>query len=186
MGHVRKFYIADTHFGHANIIGYCDRPFRTVGVMDEQLIRRWNSVVGPDDVIFHLGDFALCLGDPLRLRWIFTRLNGRKRLIVGNHDLNRKGDLHPALADLAWDTTPSLGLETSDGGKRVWLSHYAHRCWPGMHAGSFHFYGHSHGGAPPFGNSRDVGVDLEDVDFTPRTFEELAAPLMVPSSAVQD
>lgn len=52
--------------------------------MDEVLIQNWNSVVGPDDVVFHLGDVAL--GDKDRWRDIFRRLNGEKILVIGNHD----------------------------------------------------------------------------------------------------
>ena len=53
------FFTADTHFGHANIIKYCHRPFATVEEMDDALVRNWNAVVSPDATVFHLGDFAL-------------------------------------------------------------------------------------------------------------------------------
>ena len=56
----RLFFTSDTHFNHTNILRYCNRPFKTVGQMNETIITNWNNVVGPDDVIFHLGDF--CLG----------------------------------------------------------------------------------------------------------------------------
>jgi calcineurin-like phosphoesterase family protein len=177
MAFTKKFFTADTHFSHANVIGFSDRPFRTVGVMDEQLIRRWNAVVGPNDIVYHLGDFALGLGDESRVTWIFHRLHGRKRLILGNHDLTNKGDVHPTLAALPWDRPPVHAAETSDAGNRVWLSHYAHRVWRGQHHGAYHFYGHSHGKLPGIGRSRDVGVDMPDVDYVPRTFAELTASM---------
>jgi calcineurin-like phosphoesterase family protein len=179
MPFTRKFYTADHHFGHLNIISDCSRPFSSVEDMDEAMIARWNAVVGASDIVYHLGDFSLSLKDADRVREIFGRLRGRKRLIIGNHDVDNKGRLHPKLAALAWDAEPVATCEVRDGGKRIWLSHYAHRSWPAMHYGSVHFYGHSHGNLPPFGCSRDVGVDLPDVGFTPRTFAELTASMVM-------
>lgn len=54
----RYFFTADEHYGLANIIRFCDRPFATVEEMDEELIRRHNEIVGPDDIVVHAGDFA--------------------------------------------------------------------------------------------------------------------------------
>ncbi|WP_026612830.1 metallophosphoesterase [Ensifer aridi] len=170
---VKKFYVADSHFGHERIIEMCARPFSSVDEMDETLIANWNAVVGDDDIVYHLGDFAMNLADEDRVRAIFNWLRGRKFLILGNHDYKRVNQLHPTLARLEWMATPTTSLETTDGGHRVYLSHYAHRTWPGQHKGAFHFYGHSHGNCPPIGRSRDVGVDLPDVAFRPRTFDEL-------------
>jgi calcineurin-like phosphoesterase family protein len=175
MAFVKKFYISDHHFSHANIISFSDRPFRSPGVMDEQMIRAWNSVVGTDDIIYHLGDFALGLGDVERVTWNFERLNGRKFLVLGNHDLDNKSHVHKTLAGLGWAAPPTHATEVHDGGSRVYLHHYACRVWPGHHRGSYHFYGHSHGALPGIGRSRDVGVDMPDVAFIPRTFAELTS-----------
>lgn len=75
---------ADTHFFHTNIIRYCGRPFRTVEGMNEAMIQRWNHCVGDDDMIVHLGDFAL--GPAEQIKNVLARLKGRKGLILGNHD----------------------------------------------------------------------------------------------------
>ncbi|MGQ2969380.1 MAG: hypothetical protein ACT6RF_11595 [Allorhizobium sp.] len=101
------------------------------------------------------------------------RLRGRKHLIIGNHDVDKKGNLHPALAALDWADRPSHALRTKDGGRDVYMSHYAARVWPSSHHGAVHFYGHSHGRLPGHGLSRDVGVDCPDVAYAPRTFSEL-------------
>ena len=52
----KVFFTADTHFGHANVIRFDDRPFGSVDEMDEELIRRWNSKVGTEDFVYVLGD----------------------------------------------------------------------------------------------------------------------------------
>lgn len=81
---MKTFVIADTHFGHSNIIKYCDRPFVTVEEMDRQLIQKWNSVVSKNDVVYHLGDFAV--GNVDRISSYRNKLNGKIFLIQGNHD----------------------------------------------------------------------------------------------------
>ena len=79
------WFISDTHFGHANIIRYCNRPFASVQEMDETLVANWNAVVQPDDTVWHLGDFALVKGADV-LEQYRSRLNGQINLILGNHD----------------------------------------------------------------------------------------------------
>lgn len=78
------FVVSDTHFGHSNIIKYCKRPFASAQEMDEYMIEKWNAVVGDDDKVFHLGDFAF--GDQAYTKNILSQLNGHITLIKGNHD----------------------------------------------------------------------------------------------------
>lgn len=179
MSFVTKFYTADTHFGHQLMVAEhaCARPFPYARAMDEALIENWNAVVKPQDLVYHLGDFAFGLDDGDRVRSIFSRLNGRKRLVLGNHDYGKANKVHPVIASLAWDGEPSPLVETTDEGHRLVLCHYAMRTWPGQHKGAFHFYGHSHGKLPGFGRSRDVGVDCPDVGYAPATFRQLTAGL---------
>jgi calcineurin-like phosphoesterase family protein len=88
MGHT-VFIISDTHFGHANILEFTDRwgeplrSFSSVEEMDEHMVSKWNSVVRPQDHIYHLGDVALKKNNVEILR----RCNGHKRLVRGNHDI---------------------------------------------------------------------------------------------------
>lgn len=175
MAYVTKFYTADHHFGHQLMLSEtaCARPFTDTKAMDEALIRNWNSVVKSDDIVYHLGDFAFGLHDEVRVRSIFSRLMGRKILILGNHDYKKQNTIHPVIAGLAWDQPPCQQYETTDEGERIFLSHYACRTWPGIRKGGWHFFGHNHGQMPPLGRSRDVGVDCKDVGFAPRTFKQL-------------
>jgi calcineurin-like phosphoesterase family protein len=85
----RTFFSSDHHFSHANAIKYDSRPFQTVDEMNEEMVRRWNVVVGPEDTVIYLGDFSLSKAALCFL----PRLNGEKHLIAGNHDA-----CHPAHA----------------------------------------------------------------------------------------
>lgn len=78
------FLTSDTHFGHRNIIKYSARPFGSVEEMNEVMVDRWNEAVSSNDVVYHLGDFAM--GKIDETLPIVSRLNGRITLIVGNHD----------------------------------------------------------------------------------------------------
>ena len=63
---------------------YCGRPFKNAEHMNELLADNWNSVVKPGDIVYHLGD--VFMGDKEKFKAFWPRLNGKKRLIVGNHD----------------------------------------------------------------------------------------------------
>ena len=81
---MKVFIISDTHFGHEAIIKYCNRPFKNAKEMDEEMIKNWNETVSNKDVVLHLGDFGL--GNKQYITSIVQRLNGKKILIMGNHD----------------------------------------------------------------------------------------------------
>ena len=86
---MRRWYTADTHFGHTNIIKYCNRPFRDTSHMDTVLMNNWNSVVNPDDEVYVLGD--IILGNFLAGIEKCKQLNGQKFMVPGNHDRNHDG-----------------------------------------------------------------------------------------------
>ena len=106
MSYVQKYYIADTHFGNEAIIGLCNRPFNSVQEMDDFIVDRWNSVVRPIDLVYHLGDFSF--GGAAHAKSIFKHLNGRKVLVLGNHDVDREGNTLDYLSNLAWDQPPTM------------------------------------------------------------------------------
>ncbi len=78
------YFIADTHFNHANIIKYCNRPFNDTYEMNEYIVKKWNSVVEDDDIVYHLGDVGF--GSLREVKSLVERLNGTKILLRGNND----------------------------------------------------------------------------------------------------
>lgn len=85
-----KFFISDTHFGHENTCtkfkredGSPLRPFADANEMDETMVERWNAAVKPHDTVYHLGDVVI----NKKFLPIMNRLNGKKKLIMGNHDI---------------------------------------------------------------------------------------------------
>lgn len=85
---MKRYLIADTHFEHANIIQYANRPFRDVMHMNEMLIRNWNETVEEGDLVYVLGDFTLSRKLEV-ITNLLQRLKGRKILIMGNHDTRK-------------------------------------------------------------------------------------------------
>ena len=87
---VNRFVISDTHFGHTNSWekftlpdGSPLRPFTSTEEMDETMIERWNAKVKPQDTVYHLGDVVI----NQKSLHLVSRLNGRKILVRGNHDI---------------------------------------------------------------------------------------------------
>ncbi|RVG70873.1 metallophosphoesterase [Sinorhizobium meliloti] len=178
MSFVRKLFTADLHLGHHGILRHCSatRPYGTVEDMDRAIVERINERVSKDDLLYVVGDFALS-GDAEYVRHLFNAINGRKVLILGNHDLDSKGRISKTIRDLPWDIPPTHALETTDEGCHIYLHHYGCRVWPRHLRGSYHLFGHSHGGLPPLGRSRDVGIDCTDTGFGPMTFAEIKESL---------
>lgn len=160
---------SDTHYSHRNIIRYCSRPFDSIEQHDDELIRRFNSKVGPDDIVYHIGDF--CLGDARAATNVYRRLNGREiHLIKGNHDkLRNYIGIFTSVQDVLM---LKLGKEPASW---LWLSHYAHARWPHAHHGALHVFGHSHGHFKGLGRSMDVGVDTNN--FFPYNAKEIIKKL---------
>ena len=188
------WFTADHHFGHANIIRYCNRPFASVEEMDAALIRRWNELVGPHDVVYHLGDFTLQALSKFEV--VVWQLNGHLKIVPGSHDHRwltqfRADDpeLHTAPGHPVTLLPPLVSLALSnlrtDGYSQVIvLCHYALRVWDRAHYGAWHLYGHSHGHLPSLGLSLDVGVDCHA--YRPLSLTEVAEKLRSLQSPMPD
>lgn len=185
MGQVtaRQWFTSDLHFGHARVLEYSRRPFRTADEMDEALVKNWNARVGPGDQVHLLGDVSF--HKPGRTLALLSRLNGSIGLVRGNHDKRMTEevlarfayvkDIHTVKVDDP-DARDSWSEEgKSSGVQRIVLCHYALRVWERSHYGAWHLYGHSHGSLKEFdwSLSLDVGVDCHG--YAPVSYDTIKA-----------
>lgn len=159
----KTYWTSDLHFNHSNICKYSDRPWEQED-NDERLIDIWNSTVSENDVVWHLGDLAFVKNNESGkqyVRNILDRLNGYKRLILGNHD---PAKLYYELKEerkdiLSVDKIKEIRIGTRQNSLKVVMCHYAMVHWNQHHRGSVNLHGHSHGSFTNRGRSFDVGLD---------------------------
>lgn len=186
------FFTADNHFGHANIIQYCSRPFSNVDEMDQFMIDAWNDTVPAHGAtVFHLGDLTL---GPDAAKYLDC-LTGWPICILRNrwhHDKRWLANLlynDDELTAFSYVVDPMLVLEIEkdDGGPPLFihLSHYPLREWDRQWYGAWHLHGHCHGnigvmewkemksanGTINMAWRVDVGVDCWD--YAPVSLERL-------------
>ncbi len=151
------YFTADTHFGHTNILKLCpNRQFTTIQAHDDYLIKQWNAKVNHDDLVFHLGDFTLNGDEGIA---ILDRLNGRKVLIVGNHD-----EVYLKLnifRDKFYTIKNYLETELNYQSKKVKvvLFHYPIEEWAGYYRDAIHLHGHTHLSNYHKRLRKNVGID---------------------------
>jgi len=152
------FYTSDTHFGHKNIIKYGNRYkyCQTVEEMDQLLIDNWNSVVGKEDTVIHLGDVAFPQNN---INDIMNQLNGNIHLVLGNHDY-KKGKPYSYLDYFFHIYADQIVIQHE---MKLVLCHYPIKNWPYKHKGYKHLHGHSHGNDLYDIDAIDVGVDCWDL-----------------------
>lgn len=174
----KVFFTSDTHFGHSNIIKYCQRPFNSAEHMDEVLINNWNEVVSPQDIVFHLGDF--CFGSDKEWIKILQRLNGTKYLILGNHDLKKianSSQIQDYFADI------NMQMRVVVDKQKMLLNHYPFLCFEGGYQNVWQLFGHVHSSKHSTGLDKerlvhlfptqyDVGVDNNN--YRPVSFSQVS------------
>lgn len=162
------YLISDTHFGHKNIISYCNRPFSSVEEMDKTLIKNWNSVVKKEDTVYHLGDFAF--GNKEFTQKIVKQLNGYIRLVLGNHDMHSIQFYYDCGFHRVYDRPIIIN-------KYFILTHRPIE--PIDEKGIYaNFYGHVHDN-PRFreATARSFNVSSDNIGFTPILFEDAVAKM---------
>lgn len=137
----KTFFISDTHFGHEKIIQYQNRPFDSAEKMDQVMIDNWNRKISKEDEIYILGDLAF--GNQEYVKKLVNKLNGKKYLIIGNHD--RHVGVEEIANEFEWIKDYFL-LNHASGFKFV-LFHYPIYNWAFKHRGSIHLHGHVHDNA---------------------------------------
>lgn len=152
------FLISDTHFGHANIIKYCDRPFAHVDEMNDTLIKNWNSVVGHNDKVYHLGDVTM---NAKSLDLLYT-LNGTKILIKGNHDTQALKYYLPHFKDIRGSHELAGLLLTHIPVSETQKERYL---------GNVHGHLHEQNMKDPW----YLNVSVEQIDYTPAPLEQVVS-----------
>ena len=175
------FLISDTHFGHAGVCRFTEadgvtkiRPWTDPDEMDEEMIKRWNDTVRPNDKVYHLGDVVI----NRRSLKTLHRLNGDKVLIRGNHDIFRDDEYREYFRELR-------AYHVMNG---MILSHIpVHEASLGRFGTNIHGHLHTNRvkqtrgvdartGAVLYSDENDVRyhcVCVEQTDFAPILFEEV-------------
>lgn len=158
---MKRWVTSDHHFLHNRIIEICQRPFENIDEMNEQMVERWNSLIGKEDIVYYLGDFAIEKHNMKiareKLSVILNALNGQKILIAGNHD---EAYLNFYL-DYFYDIVNYFELMVD--GRRVVMCHYPFEEWRDSRRGSIHLHGHLHGGqCAKIENRYDIGADTNN------------------------
>lgn len=146
------YFTSDTHFADPRVLRIDRRPFASVAEHDAALIENWNEVVGADDEVWHLGDFAR--GPREHVEALLVRLHGRKHLVIGNNDPEA------TTGATGWSSVQHYAEMTIEGRLLV-LCHYPFRTWNQMGKKSIDLHGHSHGRLKPLPRQYDVGVDAQ-------------------------
>ena len=154
------FFIADTHFGHRNVILFEQehRPFATIEEHDEHIIANWNSVVKKDDIVYHLGDFCVNRSS----LQVARRLNGKIVLIQGNHDTFRTSEY----LDVGFSSV--RGAVQLD---RVILTHIP--IHPSQLDERFTHNVHGHLHSKKLDDNRYINVSCEAINLCPLAYETL-------------
>jgi calcineurin-like phosphoesterase family protein len=161
------YFISDLHFGHHNIIKYCNRPFGSVEDMNKQIVDRWNQKITDDDTVYILGDIALSKDNVDKVK----ELKGKKHLIIGNHDYHNLGQIKKSKC---FESVSYMKVITLDD-KTITLCHFPTYSF----IGDYMVYGHVHNNENDQSwlavrtkpNMLNAGVEINK--YVPATFKEL-------------
>jgi len=156
------YFIADTHHHHKNVIRFDNRPFSNIYEMDNAIIANWNSIVKPNDTVYHLGDVAM--SGKQQAKAIVDKLVGKIILISGNHDKKCASKL--SRFETIKDMDVIYYKEFS-----IHLCHYPIESWFRKNHNQYHLHGHSHGKAQILKNRLDMFCG--NWNYTPVSIETI-------------
>lgn len=165
-----KWFISDTHFFHANMLKFKDdgggliRPFTDVKEMNEYMVMKWNSVVKDNDNVYHLGDVTFDYGK--EFNQLMSRLKGRKRLILGNHDKIKGTNL------MDWFEKVDLWKGFKEGN---FTASHIPLMLQSLRDGAYNVHGHVHQNS--LNNPNYINVSVEVRDYTPVNIDEISAEI---------
>ena len=186
------FFSSDQHFGHRNVVKFCNRPYADEKEMGKALIENWNNVVGPDDIIVTMGDF-FWFNDSQSIKRVVNQLNGTIYMVLGNHDKKESFRRCDPEKLIILDGISHIFLRCEDDNRwyektfEIVCCHYPLMTWSHRDRGAINLFGHIHSGwmrscddydqmLPLWrGQQLDVGVDNQN--FTPVVFEDVLAQL---------
>ncbi|WP_125705403.1 metallophosphoesterase [Lacticaseibacillus daqingensis] len=170
-----NFFIADTHFFHADLLGQNDfapRPFASVAAMNAALVQAWADRVDDNDVVYHLGDIAMnpeAMPSDAAVLALLATLPGRIVFIKGNHDYQARFKFMRA-NDPGWHGQAkfafhSVGTIIKDDHTQFILSHYPMML--GITHQTLNLHGHIHHSMVPWAENLNVGVDAPERAWLP-------------------
>lgn len=179
--HQRIFFTSDTHFGHKNVLEFCQRPFVDIKDMAVRMIENWNSVVRPCDFVFHQGDVCW-FNSRHETRKILNQLNGTIYVTLGNHDKKEQFELcDPEKIKVLGDVTTLYvtGNEMQEKPSKpieIFLSHEPMMTWPHRERGVPNLFGHVHWG-PNCQNKTDNDLPLWPLQYDTGTDNNNYTPI---------
>lgn len=111
---------SDSHFGHSKPFLYEPRGFKNIEEHDEAIIQNWNSLVKPDDIVYHLGD--VMLNDDKHGLKCLQRLNGHIRMVRGNHDTDNRLLMYAECRNI--ESVDNWATVIKSSKQSIYLSHY--------------------------------------------------------------
>lgn len=170
-----NFFIADTHFFHADLLGWNDFApwlFASTTAMNQAMIDAWNARVDANDVVYHLGDIAMNpenVPDDADVLAILAQLHGRIVFIKGNHDYRSLFKyLHahdPKLNGQDKFSFHDVGAIIKENHKQIFMTHYP--LMMGIVHQTLNLHGHIHHSSVHTATNINVGVDAPERDFVP-------------------